>query len=534
MKKHSYFIKYIFIILTSLIFITFAVVLALYQNLKSETPQLSNLAQRVGKPTFAVAFNYSTNTDRQLYQFSKNIGLENNPRTQQPVPPLGEIGARGFFIVDLQPQYSNKTFNTLDNILNDLLTSSEFSDENEFFDPNPAGNQINDEIYFPNNNPNIENQNEPEGSPFAKPFASLIEELWNGNTLLIGGATQLQLSLKDSILLAIEPNFKKSFHLSSDTLKNLVLKNIPLSIQNFLSYHAMEISTEFLEHDSKNQINHSQIVISINDPIEFLNSICSQKINPWDFCGRFSIQRNKFRKNVENILSLLNNNFNIKLDIYWTIKGYSFIFSNQKSFVDKITNKTAPTDPNNILTSVSSSGADYLLPTKSSKKFSSVSFLFDMIRAQNKLIDFTERLRQQSEVLSDYFSSPSGEMIFSNFENIINKITSYSENASLTIDTDGEKLIPKIRLYSPTGDLFINQGKDLNPEAINAIRIFITKVISFGNYLLPRGLIPIPGPYIQRNGKWVIIQSEILVKSIAPYLESVDPYVDNYEDPTKL
>jgi hypothetical protein len=539
MKKHSRFIKYIFVILSILICITLVTVLILYQNLKSATPQLSSLAQRVGKPTFAVAFNYTTNTDRQLYQFSKNIGLENNPRTQQPVPPLGEIGARGFFIVDLQPQYSDKPFNTLDNILNDLLTSSESSDENEFFDPNHSGSQINDEIYFPDDNQNAMNQkdtqqNESEESPFSKPLTSLIEELWNGQTLLIGGATQLQLSLKDSILLAIEPNLKKSFHLSSSTLKSLILKNAPLSVQNFLSDHAIEISTESLEYDAENKINHSQIIISINDPIEFLNSICSQKINPWDFCGRFSIQRSIFRKNIESILSLLNNDFNIKLDMYWSIKGHTFIFSNQKAFVTKITNENTLTDSNNILTSVSSSGADYLLPTESSKNFSSISFLFDMIRAQNKIIDFSERLRKKSAILSDYFSSPSGEIIFSNFENSINKITSYSENASLTLDTDGDKLIPKIRLYSPTGDLFINQGKDLNPEAINAIRIFITKAISFGNYLLPRGLIPLPGPYIQRNGKWVIIQSEILVKSIAPYLESVDPFVDSYEDPTKL
>lgn len=150
------------------------------------------------------------------------------------------------------------------------------------------------------------------------------------------------------------------------------------------------------------------------------------------------------------------------------------------------------------------------------------------------MIDFSERMKNKSAVLSDYFSSPNGEVVFSNIENTINKLTSYSEKASLTLDTNGDILIPKIRLYSPSGDLFLHQGKDLNPEVINSIRIFITKAISFGNYLLPRGLIPMPGPFVQKNGKWTIIHSEILVKSIAPYLESVDPYIDNYEDPTKL
>ncbi|APJ02593.1 hypothetical protein [Silvanigrella aquatica] len=542
MKRHSNFIKFIFIVISFLITVTFVTLIFLYQNLKSETPPLSSLAKRIGKPAFAVAFNYTANTDRQLYEFSKNIGLENNPRTQQSLPPLGDVGARGFFIFDLQPQYSDKSFETLENILNDFLTSSESSIENEFFDPSPIKNEIYDKIIFPDEVPlaSIQSDKPPEltaeeeGSPFAQPLTSLIEELWNGKTILFGGSTQLQLSLKDSILLAIEPNLKKSFHLSSSTLKSLIFKNAPLSIQKFLTDHSIEISSEAMEYDAENKINYSQIIISINDPVEFLNSICSQKINPWDFCGRFSIHRNNFRKNVESILSLLNNNFKIKLDMFWSIQGENFVFSNQKTFVTKVTSNSTPTDSNNILTTVSSSGADFLLPTESTKNYSSVSFLFDMILAQNKIIDFSERLRKKSAILSDFFASPSGEIIFSNFENTINKLTGYSENASLTLDTDGEKLIPKIRLYSPSGDLFTHDGKELNPETLNTIRIFITKAISFGNYLLPRGLIPMPGPYIQRNGKWVIIQSEIPVKLIAPYLESVDPYIDTYEDPTKL
>ena len=538
MKKNAKLLKILILFVTLILFIITAIITYLYLNLKSNTPTLSHIAQKVGKPTFAVAFNYTVNTDRQLYQFSKNIGLENNPRTQQPVPPIGEIGARGFFILDIYPQFSEKIITSLDNILNDFLSTSESLDENEFFDPTPTGNQSNDEILNINDiealNHNEDKVIESDGSPFAKPLTSLIEEIWNGKTFLIGGATQLQLSIKDSILLAIEPNIKKSLHLSSDTLKSLVLKNVPLSIQNFLGNHAIELSIESLEFDEENKINHSQVILSISDPIEFLNSICSQKINPWDFCGRFSFQRNNFRKNLESVLSLLNNNFNIKLDMYWSIKGQTFIFSNQKNFVSIISSDKKENNLNNILTTVSSSGADFLLPTDSLKNFSSISFLFDMIQTQNKLIDFSDRIRKKSSVLSDYFSSPAGDIMFSEIEKTINTLTSYSENASLTLDTDGDKLIPKIRLYAPTGDLFIKQGKEVNPEALNTIKIFITKAVSFGNFLLPRGLIPLPGPYIQKNGKWVIIQSEINVKSIAPYLESIDPYIDNSEDPTKL
>lgn len=537
MNRNYYFLKYFII---SFALITVALVLtAIYFlfHLKSETPALSEIAQKVGQPTFAMAFNYTVDTDKQLYLFSKNIGLENNPRTQQIVPPIGELGAKGFFIFDVHPKNSDKAIIALDNILNDFLASSETFEDNEFFDPEPLGNEIRDEI-LPHNDLQAANNeelvSEIEENPFSKPLTHLIEELWNGNTILVGGVTQLQLSLKDSFIISLEPVIKKIVNLSSDTLKNIVIKNIPVSVQNFLNNHAVELSSESLEYDELNKVNHSQIILSINDPLEFLNSFCSQKNNPWDFCGRFNFQRNNFRKNLEGFLSLLSDDFKIKLDIYWSISGHSIIYSNQKQFILNTLNNKVDNNLKNILTTVSSSGADFLLPTDSSKKYSSISFLSDMIQSQNKLLDLVERIRKKSSVLSDYFSSPNGEIIFRNIEKNINTITSYSESASLTLDTDGEKLISKIRLYSPVGDLFIKQGKELNPDVLNTIKIFITKTISFGNFLLPRGLIPMPGPYILRNGKWVIIQSEIPVKTIAPYLESIDPYIESSEDPTKL
>lgn len=537
MKNKLFFFRYI-IIGALLIFLSLTLIFIYFIfQLKAETPTLFEIAQKVGQPTFAVAFNYNTETDKQLYLFSKNIGLENNPRTQQNAPPIGRLGAKGFFILDLHPKNTDKAIIALDNILNDFLTSSESLDENEFFDPEILSNEIKDEILTENDIKNLDSEelsSETEDNPFSKPLTQLIEELWNGNTILIGGITQLQLSVKDSLIISLEPMIKKFINLSSDTLKSVILQNIPLSFQSFLNNHAVELTSESLEYDALNKINHSQIILSINDPLEFLNSICSQKNNPWDFCGRFNFQRNTFRKNLDSFLSLLNKDFKIKLDIYWAISGHSIVYSNEKQFVINTLNKKTNTEAKNILLTVSSSGADFLLPTDSSVKYSSISLLADMIQSQNKLLDIAQRIKNKSTILSDYFSSPSGEIVFREIEKTINKVTSYSESASLTLDTDGEKLIPKIRLYSPIGDLFTKQGKMLNPDVLNTIKIFITKTISFGNFLLPRGLIPMPGPFINRNGKWVIIQSEIPVKSIAPYLESIDPYIDNSEDPTKL
>ena len=86
----------------------------------------------------------------------------------------------------------------------------------------------------------------------------LIEELWNGNTILVGGVTQLQLT-KRLFIISLEPVIKKIVNLSSDTLKNIVIKNIPVSVQNFLNNHAVELSSESLEYDELNKVNHSKL-----------------------------------------------------------------------------------------------------------------------------------------------------------------------------------------------------------------------------------------------------------------------------------
>ncbi len=532
MKLFVILLKLFTIIVVTGCCITTIALVIFYQNLKSNTPQLSYLAQKVGKPTFAMAFNYTKSANNQLFNFSKNLGLENNKAKEIIEPPTKNIGAQGFLIFDIQPQNSAKIFTIVDNILNDILSSTESQDDVYLYNPIIFRNNLYSE--FEENNKPLIVDSQNNDSPFAMPLTSLVEELWNGKTLLLGGATQLQLTLKEDLLLAIENNFKQTLNTSSQILKNIIFNNFPVLVKNFLIDHSINISIEHVNYDKQKNINHSKIIFSIKNPKHFLNSICSEKINPWDFCGRFGFKRIDFRKNFHNILTLLNKDSSINLDVFWSIQGHTIVFSNQNLFVEKLVQKQENQDSSNILTSVSSSGADFFLPTESFKNYSSITFLFDMISAQIKIIDFIERLRKNSSILSDYFSSPSGEITFANFESTINKITSYSENASITFETDGHKLIPKIRLYTPIGDLFANNGKELNPETLNALRIFITKSISFGNYVLPRGLIPLPGPYINRNGRWVIIQSEIPVKSMAPFLESIDPYVDSHDNPTKF
>ena len=122
------------IVVTGCIIVTIALVI-FYQNLKSNTPQLSYLAQKVGKPTFAMAFNYTKSANNQLFNFSKNLGLVNNRVKEANEPPTRNIGAQGFLISDIQPQNSSKIFTIVDNILNDLLSSTESQDDVYLYNP---------------------------------------------------------------------------------------------------------------------------------------------------------------------------------------------------------------------------------------------------------------------------------------------------------------------------------------------------------------------------------------------------------------
>jgi hypothetical protein len=82
--------------------------------------------------------------------------------------------------------------------------------------------------------------------------------------------------------------------------------------------------------------------------------------------------------------------------------------------------------------------------------------------------------------------------------------------------------------------LFIHDGAEIAPEVLNSFRMFIVRIISFGNYQLLRGLFPIPKPVVTRNGKWAIIRSNLLLKSIEPYFKRLGPQIDPAYEVKKL
>jgi hypothetical protein len=534
-----------------LITTTFLSFIFLYQNLISATPQLSVLAQKVGQPVFAIAFNYLKTNKNKLHFIQKTQNLERNIYQKNFTPFLEDLEARGFFIFDIEPRHSKNLFLALDEILNDFLN---FIDTEPFFESQDLFDLTNfyekdshsmrtdflKKSFLKKNLNNINfspenNSDEVIENPFSKPLTNFLENLWNGETLLLGGVTELQLSLKDSILLGIEEKIKKINYLPASILKKIILNNSSFSTKDFLKKYPIDISTKYINFDLNSKINHSEIVLSINNTEDLLDSICSLKINPHDFCAKFRLKRDFFRKNMNNIIFLFNKNFTLTFNFYWATVGKTFIYSNQKSFVEKIVDTNVSENSENILTSVSASGADFLLPTKNLNEISSITFLFDMVLLQNKIIHLAELTKKQSNVLADYFSSPNGEEIFSKFEQTVNILTSYSEKASFSIERSTKKIINKIRLFSPSGNLFFNRTKGaLKPEFSNNIKNFMMKIISIEYHFIPEGDLPISGPFLQKNGKWFIIQSEISLKLLLPFLENRNPFIDNYDDPEKL
>jgi hypothetical protein len=512
-------IKYGIIILFSAFFLW---ALLTYQSLRYSSPSLISLANKIPPFSSAFVFNYSKEIDKQMYMFSKNIGLEKNPLTKQTEPPLTNIGADGFIIFDINPMVSKNLFKKIDVLLNDTL---DFINQTTL---NSHSNKIHLVV------DETEDENYITESPFNTPLSSFLEEIWNGKTFLIGGATQFNLSLMDTFQLALAPRLKKTMNLNSNFFRDMLIKNIPLYFQDFLNNHSIHIDIEPPITNIDTKIHTSQIIMTIDNFQDFLDSICSVKINPWDLCGRFSIHRKKFRSKVESLFGLVSNNFKITIQIYWTLQGKDLIFSNQKEFISTILKENNTKNNSNILSEVSSSGDDFLYQRKKIENDTAVSFYFDMIKTQNEWVNLLENSKQHSKILSDYFLSPEGNYSFSKLEKSIYNITRFSQKTSISFRTDGDYLFPELRLYSPSMDLFTQDGKKLSPEFVNSLRVFVTKFISFGHYLLPRGLIQIPGPFMTKNGRWVILNSTISVKSMSPYLEPIDPYIDENETPSPL
>ncbi len=535
MKNFSKIIQYIFGCLFIIIISMGLLIFYLFENTKNNTPEISSLVKKVEKAAIAASFNYPKNIEEKFSLILKNDESEDD-NSKVKKSPDNNIGASGFFILDLKPQHSNRSIKKLDEVLSDYLNfiEDESSDENEIFDPKLYGFEKRNYITLSALEKNTPQKSESillenENSPFSKPLSSLLEELWNGQILLLGGVIQLDLSVKNTLLLALSPFLNKA-----NLLQEILINKTNKDVENFLKQYSIDISVDTLNMNTNQSIKESHISLSITDPQQFLNSICSIKINPWDYCGRLSIKRDTFRKNFSEIIEFINADFKLNFKVFWTLKGKTLIYSNNVSFIEKLLSPQNNKNDNNILTSIASSGQDYLYENHAENNILSVSFLFDMIRIQNELIDFSERIRHNSNILSDYFSSPSGEAYFSSFENKINKITGYSEKTVITFGSDGSMFKPELKLYSPTGDLFQNDGKELRPEVLSSIESFILKTLLFRNNISSKETLPLPNPNIQRQGKWVFINTEIMLNKIVPLLKFKQPYFDQNYEPTNL
>lgn len=482
---------FIILLLASAVFIC---AVYLHHKLQVENQNISNLARNITPPTSAFIFNYSKSLDSQIEAFSKNLGLWENPK--KVAKP--KLGANGFMVFDIDPAQANDIFLDFDDIL------SLFLDENISL-------------------ANREDKNS-QPSTYSTPLAHLLEEAWNGKTFLIGSAIQFHPSFVDYLSILTKSFSDKFFSQNKNFYDDLIAQNIPTSLQNFLNKHSLEVEVKSSKYDNDGSFLKSTVTLSISNAREFLDSLCTEEMNPEDFCGRFLFDRFEFRKNISSLFFLFQNKFELKLNVYWKIQGGTLVFSNRQNFVTDLLDQSR--SQNNVLTDVSASGDDFLLPEREDSKYARVSVVFDMIRIQNKILDFFERMKNQSRLANNLFSSPTEENSFEKIQQTVNTLTGYSEKSSFTLNTNGEKLFSEARLYSPSEDLFTQDEKSISPEILNSMRMLLTKTISFGNYVLPRGLFPIPKPVVTKNGKWTIIRSELLLRSIAPYLKRVGPQIE--------
>lgn len=496
-----------------LILVLLIVSLFLWEILRYKTPSLSELSKNLEPFSSALVFNYSKQIDNQMSEFSQNLGLESHSIKQEEESSKDDLGANGFVVFDVRPVFSKLLFEKLDHVLSDALDFLEQASDNSNNKQAPAVSNENSISY-----------NYFDESPFATPLSQLLEEIWNGKTFVIGGATQFHLNLEDVFHIAMEPYFKNIFSNKNYFFRDLIIKNSPVFFQDALKNHAIHFGIIPSSKVDKDNIHSSDVVISLRDVSDFMNSFCSSKINPWDLCGRLSIDRDKFRMHFFSLFGLIDDSFKVDLKIYWAMLGKNFVYSNQKDFVLNIL-KNRENQESNLLVDVAASGDDFLFSNPYSSKYLSLSSYFDMIKLQNEFISFIELLRNNSQVVNDYFTSPKGYASFLNVEKRINDITGFSQKSSIMFRTDGDFLYPELRLYSPSQDLFLNDGTELSPEFVKSLRVFLTQSISFGHYLLPKGLVPIPTPTLKRNGRWTILRTSLSVKAIAPYMESIDPYV---------
>lgn len=491
--------KFISWLLVLCALIPFCAIFYFKHQLKTENQTVLDFVHRIEPPSAAVAFHYSKHLDQQLNTLFENLGFG-----EKTIPFSGTIpAANGFVSLELNPEKAGNVFPSIDDLV------SVFLDENASLD---------------NSQGKLFSQDHP-----LSPVADLMETIWNDQVVSIGSVVQFQPDFFDCIRFIgklLKDRFWGHFN---GSFRHAMTKNVPQYVKYVLEKHKIQVNDIQSVYDQKNGIYETTLHLVISDPKEFLDSICTEKVNLSDVCGRFLFDRKKVRKNLYSTLFILNDRFEVKLNLYWKLHGSSFVFSNSKNFISQLFSSGKSSSAANVLTMVSASGDDFLFPDDDVSQFARVSVLLDMIRIQNKTIDLFERIKKQSRMVENLLETPSGGDSFERIQFKVNQLTSYSDKTALTLKTDGNTLFSEARLLSPSEDLFTPDGKNVSVETLNAMRLTLAQMLSFGHYQILRGLFPIPKPVVLRNGPWAIIRSQLPVRSIAPYLKRVGPQIGSDE-----
>lgn len=326
-------------------FITVAL-LAVERFVTWRIPTIAEIAQSSPPAMFTTSFQYSQKVSSEIADIAKELDASAHFRT---VFNLNEknrerfafrpVGVTGFFSLDVDSSLSGLVLRRLDklignywNVLNETREIEEETaarNEYEIFEYEDSPQPIEPE----ESDAGLESETEEviaEEFDLSHPLHDFLDTFWNAGFVSLNLAANLDLEYMERLKLGGGMLLTKN-----DTfLKSLLIRTLPMKLQQYVLHQTLGHTSFHTESRSDGGVHQGTISLSAKDFTEILDAACPGSAVAWDACSLFALNRSQIRVWTNSLFELVSEEFQIKLNFYWAVKGSTVFLSNKLIWVE--------------------------------------------------------------------------------------------------------------------------------------------------------------------------------------------------------
>lgn len=523
----------------------FGLVLAVFERwMAIRSPQLIDLAKRVPSVGAAFSFDYTRDVLTQLSGLATSLGALQHLQTvagisdKRPTSKqVSAVGAQGFVTVDIDSNIGGIFLRRVDNLVAAYLTTleeyelaleeeeGEFQSEDDGVEGNEHENtlveeedELEDESEFPIDEEEslAEEDDVEDENLLSDPLHDVIDSAWNGGFLTVGSAVNFDLSYEERLKLgaALLASRSDSF------LKSIVVRALPLKLQQYLAHETMGHSSFHTEFGSVSGIHHGYTNVTAGDLVSYLDGICPESSVGWDGCSMFGMERESVRNMAENIFAFIDEDFEIQLDFYWAFRGTTLVWSNKASYVEALLEKSEfVNEPLNPLVPVLARAK----PRGHAPHNVTFSVGANYKRIQDDVLQMLALLRAnvRRETLAsiDLLSTPQADELLVELEEGALELSQRAQSQSFEVSWNSARDRLQTSLWILPSPVFFENEAAFTADSTNQLFNTIKRLLVANSTVARVTMVPFDNVTTSNLEQWQLVESVLSPHAIAPLVQ---------------